>query len=57
MKAMVFAMLPLGLGILLYVWQVTNYLSIHRVGLALAFTGYVIGNIGLAVDIWEQWGK
>lgn len=57
MKAIAFAMLPLFLGALLYIWQVNNYFNLHRFGLALAFVGYFIGNAGLMIDIWEQWGK
>ena len=57
MKAMVISMLPLFLGVLLYIWQSTNYFSINRIGLGIAFIGYVLGNAGLAYDIYEQWGK
>ena len=57
MKALIFAVMPLFLGILLYVWQVSNYWNLQRFGLALAFTGYVLGNIGLMIDVWEHWNK
>lgn len=57
MRVMYFAMLPLFLGALLYVWQSGNYFSIKRIGLGVAFIGYVLGNLGLAYDIFEQWNK
>lgn len=57
MKAVLFAMTPLFLGVLLYIWQSANYFHIQRIGLGIAFIGYIVGNLGLAYDIFEQWGK
>lgn len=41
---------PLILASLLYVWQTLWYHFENRPGLALAFAGYVIANVGL---IWD----
>lgn len=50
------AVLPLLLAGLLYVWQSANYyFKLKRIGLAIAFVGYTIGNIGFMIDAWEQW--
>ena len=40
----------LGLGALLYGAAVLGYWQLHRPGMALAFIGYVVGNIGLIID-------
>lgn len=57
LKPLIFAVLPLFLGIILYIWQSANYFGLNRIGLSIAFTGYVIGNLGLAYDIYEHWSK
>lgn len=45
------AVLPLALGLLVYVFQVLGYQFIlNRPGMALAFFGYVLANAGL---IWD----
>ena len=38
--------LPLWLAAGLYCWQAYNYVNTGQNGMALAFIGYVIGNIG-----------
>lgn len=52
------AVAPLVIGAVLYLIQSANYFfGLNRIGLAIAFVGYVIGNLGLVYDIFEQWGK
>lgn len=46
---------PLVFGGAMYAWLVANYIMVGRYGMALCFTGYVIGNIGLILD-WVQQG-
>ena len=48
---MLVAVLPLTLGLIVYIGQVLGYQFIlNRPGMALAFLGYVIANAGL---IWD----
>jgi hypothetical protein len=55
LNSILYAMLPLFLAMLLYLWQSGNYFfRLHRVGLTIAFIGYTLGNIGLMIDIYEQ---
>ena len=50
-KGMALAVLPLVLGLLVYVFQVVSYqFFLNRPGMALAFFGYVLANAGL---IWD----
>ena len=45
------AVLPLALGLVVYIGQVLGYqLILNRPGMALAFFGYVLANAGL---IWD----
>lgn len=45
------ATLPLVFGILLYIFQALGYQFIlHRPGMALAFFGYALANVGLLYD-------
>lgn len=39
--------LPLVLATGLYIWQAGNFAFSDRIGLALAFAGYALANIGL----------
>ena len=48
------AVLPLALGLVVYIFQVLGYQFIlNRPGMALAFFGYVLANAGL---IWDAIG-
>ena len=48
---MIVAVVPLFLGLVVYIFQVLGYQFIlNRPGMALAFLGYVIANAGL---IWD----
>ena len=50
-NAVMIAVAPLAVGLLVYVFQVFGYQFIlHRPGMALAFFGYVLANAGL---IWD----
>ena len=50
-QQVIFAVLPLALGLLVYCFQVFGYQFIlNRPGMALAFFGYVLANAGL---IWD----
>ena len=50
-KQILIAVVPLALGLLVYVFQVFGYqLILNRPGMALAFFGYVLANAGL---IWD----
>lgn len=50
--------IALWLAIGLYLYQSMSYyiLVIPRYGMALAFLGYAIGNVGFIIDIYEQNG-
>lgn len=50
-RQFIFAILPLVLGAIVYVFQVIGYqFVLNRPGMALAFFGYVVANIGLLWD-------
>jgi len=49
------AVLPLALGLVVYIFQVLGYQFIlNRPGMALAFFGYVLANAGLIWDAIEM---
>lgn len=50
-QGVLIAVLPLTLGIVLYLMQVLGYqFLLHRPGMALAFFGYALANVGLLYD-------
>lgn len=55
------ALLPfvfLGVPLLLYLGQGwLFYFPRRRIGMAIAMTGYAIGNIGLIIDAFERGGE
>lgn len=46
------ASIPLVLATALYLWQAGNYqFDLSRPGMALAFVGYAVANVGMILDI------
>jgi Ni/Fe-hydrogenase subunit HybB-like protein len=48
------AVIPLVLAALLYVLQAAGYFAVGRIGMTVAFVGYVVGNIGFIIDFFEN---
>ena len=47
--------IPLILAAVLYLIQSMGYyFMVHRVGMTIAFCGYLIGNLGLIIDYYEM---
>jgi hypothetical protein len=45
----------IGIPTIFYAVQsMRYYFALHRIGMMLTFMGYVIGNIGLIIDEYEQ---
>jgi hypothetical protein len=41
----------LALVAAIYLWQTVDYLNAGRTGMALAFTGYALANLGFILDL------
>jgi hypothetical protein len=42
---------------LMYIFTTFSYFKGHRIGMAIAFVGYTIGQVGLIIDSIEMSGK
>jgi hypothetical protein len=53
-RLILISVIPLALAAVLYIFQAIGYqIILHRPGMTIAFLGYVVGNIGFMIDVYQ----